>query len=188
MPRATNRMNTKTSQYVPPETDKALVLAWVRRTRENQTAHYLMAQSLSRYDRWFGVPAIVISALVGISAFSSIAAEVIPNYAKIAVGCLSVLAGVLTSLQTFFKFSERSEKHNTAGIRYGCLRRKLEYLHIQEKIDKKVLEGLLQELDKLAEDSPHVPASIFPKVQSNIHFIGGQAAADDGASCGFRTA
>lgn len=171
-------MNTKTSKYSPPETEKDLLLAWIRRTREAQMAHYEMARSLSSYDRWFGVPAIIISAVVGVSAFSSVAAEVIPNYAKIIVGCLSVAAGVLSSLQTFFKFSERGEKHNVAGIRYGCLRRKLEHLYTQpsEKLEKKLLDGLRHEMDSLAEDAPHVPANVFPKVQANIYYTGNSAA------------
>jgi hypothetical protein len=166
-------MSTKTSQYMPPQNDKELVLAWIRRTRESQFSHYEMAQTLSRRGLWFGVPAIVISAAVGVSAFSSVAMEVIPAYAKIIIGLLSVAAAALSALQTFFKFSERAEKHKSAGVQYGCLRRKLEQLYTQpaDKLDKKQLAELRQEMDLLAQESLHVPAHILPRVQSNVHFV-----------------
>ena len=114
--------------YQPPQDVKELVLAWLRRARESQMAHYEMANVLSRRSQWLGVPVILITAIVGTSVFASIAAEPIAVEAKVVVGLLSVFAAVLSSLQTFFKFSERAEKHRAFAARYGAVRREIEAL------------------------------------------------------------
>jgi hypothetical protein len=162
-------VKTKTSQYLPPETEIDLVLAWIRRTRESQLSHYALANSLAHYDKWLGIPVIIIAAIIGSSVFSSIDAGTIPTWAKLIIGFLSVVAGILSSLQTFFKFSERSEKHQLAATRYGSIRRKLEAVYAQNdtQIDENYLNELRESLDNLARESPHVPVGVFKKIQEN---------------------
>lgn len=47
----------------------------------------------------------MLTTLVGASALGSVAADVVPTYAKLIVGTLSLLAAVLSGLQTFFKYA-----------------------------------------------------------------------------------
>ena len=117
------------SKYEPAKTDADLLITWLRRARESQFAHYAAADDLSLKGHALGVPVILLTTIVGASAFASVAAEVVPTYAKLLVGAFSVLAAVLSGLQTFFKFSERADKHRVFGARYGALRRELEQLH-----------------------------------------------------------
>ncbi len=149
------------SSYEPPKTDSDLLLAWLRRARESQFAHYAFADKLAWKGQTLGVPVILLTTLVGASALSSVAAEVVPTYAKVIVGALSLLAAVLSGLQTFFKYAERADKHRVFGARYGALRRELEQLHSN---GGKTNDKVRQALDKLAEDAPAVPESIFRSV------------------------
>ena len=151
-----------------------MVLAWIRRTRESQMAHYEMANILSARERWLGVPVILITTVVGTSVFASLNAQVIAVEAKIAVGMFSVIAAVLSSLQTFFKYSERSDKHRSAGARFGAVRRKLEVIYAENTQcqEKHYIATLREELDRLAEESPHVPVTVFEKIQKNIYYTG----------------
>lgn len=151
------------SRYHPPATEADLVLAWLRRARESQFAHYGAAKRLGNYGRVFGVPVIVITAIVGASAFASILAQTVPLSAKLIAGLCSLVATVLSSLQTFFKFSERSEKHRIFGAKFGAIRRELEVLRIQTQIKSADLTVLRTKLDKLAEEAPNVDASIFSR-------------------------
>lgn len=161
------RMPTPTSRYMPPSDAEELVLAWLRRARESQLAHYEMANRLGRRNLWMGVPVIVITAMVGTSAFASVVSDLIPVWAKIAAGGASVLAAVLASLQTFFKFSERSERHKTFGAKFGAVRRELESLHASGKATEEPdkVAVLREKLDRLAEEAPAVPRDVFSYIQ-----------------------
>lgn len=157
-----------TSKYVPPQSPDELVLAWLRRARESQLAHYEMATRLSRRHLMMGVPVVVISAVVGASAFASVLAELVPVWAKVAVGTASVLAGVLAALQTFFKFSERAERHKIFGAKFGAIRRELETLHAAGRAaeESNFISVLRERLDRLAEEAPAVPAEVFQHIQT----------------------
>lgn len=154
-------MAIESTRYDPPATEAELVLSWLRRARESQFSHYGAARRLGNYGRAFGVPVIVITAIVGASAFASILSQTIPLYAKLIAGLFSVAAAVLSSLQTFFKFSERSEKHRLFGAKFGAVRRELEVLHVQDQIRPTELAAVRTTLDKLAEEAPDVDAATF---------------------------
>lgn len=139
------------------------MLAWLRRARESQFSHYNAAKRLGSYGRVFGVPVIVITAIVGASAFASILSQTVPLYAKLIAGLCSLAATVLSSLQTFFKFSERSEAHRVFGAKFGAVRRELEVLHIQAQIKSTELAAVRTKLDKLADEAPDVDAAVFSR-------------------------
>lgn len=161
--------------YHPPGSPDELVLAWLRRARESQMGHYEMATALEARSYWLGVPVIVISGLVGTSVFASIAADVIPVQAKLIVGVLSVLAAILSSLQTFFKFAERAEKHKTFGARFGAIRRELEVLHASgaAHLEPHYIGTLRERLDRLAEEAPAVSSAIHDRVQHQLKIADG---------------
>lgn len=154
------------TNYQPPATEADLVLAWLRRARESQFSHYSAAKRLGNYGRVFGVPVIIITAIVGASAFASILAQTVPLYAKLIAGLCSLTATVLSSLQTFFKFSERSEKHRIFAAKFGAVRRELEMLHILGQVKPSELIALRTKLDKLAEEAPNVDAAVFSREEA----------------------
>ena len=159
-------MATDSIRYTPPATEAELVLSWLRRARESQFSHYAAAARLGRYGRFFGVPVIIITALISASAVGSILAQTIPLYAKVITGLCSVAATVLSSLQTFFKFSERSEKHRMFGAKFGAIRRELEILQTQNQIKPAQLTMIRAKLDALAIEAPNVSAAAFSRGKS----------------------
>ncbi len=160
-------MAIPTSKYIPPNTVEGLVLAWLRRARESQMAHYAMATLLTRRNYWIGIPVIVIAGVVGTSAFASVLSELVPLWAKVSTGVASVSAAVLASLQTFFKFAERSERHKTFAAKFGAVRRELEGMHASgSSLDAESVAKIREKLDRLAEEAPAVPASTFQRVQA----------------------
>ncbi|MGY1425218.1 SLATT domain-containing protein [Lysobacter sp. A289] len=164
-------MTPPTSGYEPPDDPDALVLAWIRRARESQFTHYEQATRFRRAGAFFGVPVIVISALVGTTVFSTISQSTTSTDIKIAVGLLSVLAAVLSSLQTFMKLPEKAELHRSFGARYGDVRRRLELLYAgrsQLPITPEVLDYANKELSELAGEAPDIPAKAFKISQERI--------------------
>ena len=167
-------MATPTSKYTPPNNNEELVLAWIRRARESQFAHYAQATKLRRAGTWLGILVIVITAIVGTSIFSSIAQTATSDNTKILVGLFSVLASVLSSLQTFMKLPEKGEQHRIFGAKYGGIRRKLEQIYASREsqtISPQLLEYLNNELNSLAEEAPDVPAKAIKKIQETAAFI-----------------
>jgi hypothetical protein len=160
-------MATPTSKYAPPSTPEELVLAWLRRARESQLSHYALANRLATQNLLMGVPVIVITAAVGTSAFASVVSELIPVWAKVAAGGASVLAAVLAALQTFFKFAERAERHKTFAAKFGAVRRELETLHASGRAPQEInfVNVLREKLDRLAEEAPPVPDSVYAHIQ-----------------------
>jgi hypothetical protein len=163
-------MSSASGVFHPPRTPRELMLTWLRRARDSQMSHYAMANLLGRRDRALGVPVILISTLVGTSVFGSIAAATIPLQAKVVVGLLSLAAGLLSSLQTFFRFSERAEKHRLYGARFGAVRREIEALVAEGSpaAEPRYIDVLREKLDRLAVEAPHVPTRVFERARCMI--------------------
>jgi hypothetical protein len=136
---------------------------WHLRLRFVQFAHYESAKSFEHLNYWIGVPAALFSAFVGTSVFASIGKTVDARF-QIVVGLVSVLTTVLSSVQTFLRFSEKAENHRVAAARYGALRREVEeILTVGENITKDIITPLRREIDKLAEEAPHIPSRIWSR-------------------------
>lgn len=134
---------------------------WYRRIRYAQFAHYESAKLFDRVNYWLGIPVVVLSTFVGTSVFANIGRLADPRL-QIAIGLISVVAATLASLQTFFRFAEKAEKHRTAAAKYGALRRQVEEtLALQTHTDPENIVALRQSIDRLAEEAPQIPHRIW---------------------------
>lgn len=125
--------------------------------------HHLTAAQKSNLNNLFGVPAVIISAIVGTTVFATL--EQNPDiFWRIIVGLILILSAVLSTLQTRFNYADTAEKHKTAGIRYSAIRRRLEIFELrcadptsdrQSALNE--LEKIISDLEKLAEDLPSIP-------------------------------
>ena len=141
-----------------------LLTDWYRRIRFAQFAHYEAAKSYDRMNYGLGIPVVILSTFVGTSVFANIVSTVDARF-QILIGLVSVVAASLASLQTFFRFSEKAEKHRTAASKYGALRREIEEIMVlcnQEEL-KDSISNLRSRLDKLSEEAPHIPHQIWAK-------------------------
>ena len=121
---------------------------WRKQARTANVAHLRATDSMSR--RGFGLGAtttIGLGAVVGTSVFASAQGNAKFNTPfGYALGSLSVLAAVLAALQTYFRYSERAEKHRQASRQYGDAVR-----HIEEVKKARLPRA---ELDKLEVRHP----------------------------------
>ena len=105
----------------------SLLREWQERAAVSQDAHYVIATRLGRYNLLFGIPVVVLATIVGTSVFATLQREVATGW-QIAIGIVSVLAGVLASLQTFLRFQERAEKHRAAAELWAAIRREIDQM------------------------------------------------------------
>lgn len=141
---------------------KDLIADWHRRCRQSQRLNYVTGNIYLKYHYFIGIFSIVLSAIVSSTFFTQI--QTMPAILVYLAGSINILVGILSALQTFFRFSEKSEKYKSISAKYGAVRRQLELLMTQENISKAELERQLEtiqkKMDDLAMNSLNIPARV----------------------------
>lgn len=149
-----------------------LVETYCKTSILNRAAHYRAAKDATVKHYWLGIPSILISTAIGTSIFATLNNNPAEGF-KMIVGSVSFLSAVLSSLQTFFKFSEVAEKHRVAGAAYGDIKRKLDILKLEYSIKDhpsqedalKELKRVSEKLGELAKESPNIPDRAFKQAK-----------------------
>jgi len=149
-----------------PKSTEELLADWYRRVRESQFAHYEASKPLARSNFLYGIPVTVLSSFVGTSFFATLENKSAIQF-RILVGCTSVLAAVLSSLQTFLRFSERAEKHRAVAVRYGSLRREIEVLQAAgEPYNPLRIDSLREKMDSLSTEAPELSERTWKRTEA----------------------
>ena len=115
----------------------------------------------------FGIPTVVMSALLGTTVFASLQNSDI-SWIKFLMVVLSVSMVALTSLQTFFKYSERAERHKTAAVQIGEVRRKLEQKLQFVQLDEALMKMIREKWNAADRQSPTIPTHIYERIESLV--------------------
>jgi len=130
---------------------------WHQRCYAAQSAHYASADRCRRLNYIIGVPAIVFASVVGTTIFAGLERD---SPRALAVASISILAAVLTGLQTFLRFSERAAQHAKAADWYSAIRRDIEQtLHLPVEFRgaaKDCLDKVRKEMNRLGQDAPEL--------------------------------
>lgn len=142
-----------------------LLADWRRRCRESQCSHYAAADRLFKRNRYIGIPAVVLSAVLGTGVLAS--QHFLEPGWRIFTGLIGVSAAVLTALQINLNLSERAERHRSAGARFAGVRREIEQLlTLGPEADgghRRDLDRIRERMDALAEQSPTLPPDLWDK-------------------------
>ena len=154
---------------------------WLRRVAAAEHGHRLMADRLRRRHLLIGIPVVVLTTLVGTSAFVSISKaqgnsiqglEIDADIVLVVVGTISVLAAVLSGLQTFLRYATRAEGHRIAALRYETLRRdmatKLALPREARGQPDRDLDTARQRMDRYAKESPTIGERQWLKLSANF--------------------
>src|SRR4051794_9956662 len=162
----------ETASFQQPPSPSFLLKTWYDRITWVQIAHFDAAMRFGSRNLQMGLPAIILSTIVGTSVFASLNNDTIPQWAKITVGVISIAAAVLTALQTFLSFSERAEKHRITAVRYGAVGRQIEqFLETGSAANDKteaLINQVRESLNRLAEECPVLPPDIVRKSTIDI--------------------
>lgn len=149
-----------------------LLADWFRRVRQNQNIHYECATWYARWNYFLGIPAIILSTGVGTAVFASLELAATGEQ-RIIVGIVSLVAAILTSLQTFLRFSERGDQHRMAASEYGAIRRTLEYIKTfppnEDEAIRSAFNDIRKQMDELSKVSPAVPSILKSHFAKHIH-------------------
>ena len=155
-----------------PESLDQLLSGWLIHSHKARDRHDLASRTYARGQYALGIPALVVSTIVGTSLFSALASKEVPG---LWVGLLSIAAAVLTAVQTFMDFGGRSDKHRIAAVKYKASIRAIEYLLMRlSKSDTVTDEELLDlrtQLDNLEESAPVVMPKIYDAVEKRYQDV-----------------
>lgn len=137
--------------------DKAMCYNWL---------HSKSNIKYSRLNSWFTIPVIIMSTLTGTANFAQ---ERLPEssrkYAPIIIGSVNIIAGIITTIQQFFKISDINEAHRVSSISWDKFYRKIKVELSKSPVERQnvyeFLKNCTEEFDRLMEVSPSIDQSIL---------------------------
>lgn len=137
---------------------------WRLRVYAAQSAHYAVANVCRRLNYALGIPAVILSSIVGTAIFAGLDHD---SPRTIVVACVSILAAVLAGLQTFLRFPERAAQHATAADWYSAIRRDIEQvLHLPVESRgkaKECLDRIRKEMNRVGQDAPELTVRMWKR-------------------------
>ncbi len=127
-------------------------------------------------NMYMTIPVIILSTLTGTASvgIGSIAGdnEEFQKYLNFGIGGVSLIAGILTTLNNFLRFAQLSESNKVAGIAWGKFQRLIAVelaLKPDERMDSlDFLKICRADLDRLIEQSPPIPDSIIAEFEKEF--------------------
>ncbi|MEN3316331.1 MAG: hypothetical protein V7605_2565 [Acidimicrobiaceae bacterium] len=165
-----------TNGKLPPEWDaasEALLRDWRNRALAASTAHYKLATRLKNRNLGLGIPVVILSSIVGSSLFATIDDKTkVPVGVRFAIAVVSMIAAVLSALQTFLRFGARAEKHVFAADWYAAVRREIDQYIVLSPADrgrpKELLDRLRKEMGKVGQQAPEIPEPLWVKLRGEF--------------------
>jgi hypothetical protein len=146
--------------------DENLLKQWSDKAQCYQWLHNKGREIYKRKNTWFSIPVIIISTLTGTANFAQDRfSEDAKPYVAIAIGTLSIIAGIISTIYQFLKISEINEGHRIAVLSWGKFHRNLETELTRHPLDRMKPNELLnlskEEFNRLIEISPPIDKGIL---------------------------
>jgi hypothetical protein len=150
-----------------------LIRSWHRRVAAAEAGHRVMADRMRRRYLMLGVPVVILTTIVGTSVFASIQDARVATWIRVVVGSVSILAAVISSLQTFLRYGMRAEGHRVAAIRYETLRRDMAAVLAIPRASRtepiRQLDSVRSRMDRYAKESPTIGEREWNRLERRFH-------------------
>lgn len=137
--------------------DKAMCYRWL---------HSKSHLSYSNANALFTIPVIIMSTVTGTANFAiNRIPEDYQGIATITIGCVNIIAAILSTIQQFLKITELSEAHRVSSISWDKFYRNIKVELAKEPIERISASNMLkickEEFDRLMETSPMIKEKII---------------------------
>lgn len=116
---------------------------------------------------WIQIPSICLATITG---FFSATSDLVP---PIAIGAASVVVGILGTINSYFKYSQRSEGHRITSLIYHEVYKKIETqlaLPVrQRRSAEEFLKELRHEMSQVGEAAPVIPEHVIREFREKFH-------------------
>ncbi len=155
------------------EEEEKLLKQWADKAKCYQWLHNKSREIYQKKNAWFTIPVIIISTIVGTANF---ALDRFPeenrHYVVIAIGSLSIIAGIITTIYQFLKISELNEGHRVSLLSWGKFHVDIESELSRHPLDRMPASELIKisksEFNRLIEISPFIPKKVLKEFNSKF--------------------
>ncbi len=141
--------------------------------------HDKSEKRFSRFNMAITVPVIMLSTMTGTANFGMGSLfgddQKSQRFANLAIGGVSLIAGLMTTLGNFLRFAQNQEGHRVASVSWGKFQRQIAVelaLHPNERHDSMdFIKVCRNELDRLIEQSPPIPEKIIATFEKEFRAI-----------------
>lgn len=151
-----------------------LLAEWSEKAQCYRWLHGHAERKYRRGNFYFTIPVIIMSTLTGTANFAveSYIPKENQDIAKIAIGSVNILAGILSTLQNFLKYAEFNEAHRNSGIAWSKFSRNIKIELSLHRPRRKNASDFLKiyraEYNRLIEQSPLIPEETLKEFR--LHF------------------
>ena len=152
--------------------EENIIKEWCDKSMCYQWLHSKCREIYQIKNAWYTIPVIIISTVTGTANFAQERfSDDAKPYVAMAIGSLSIIAGIITTIYQFLQISELNEGHRAASISWNKLHNNLKTLLTRHPLDRieptQALKIYKDEYDHLCEISP----PIIKKVIKNFNDI-----------------
>jgi hypothetical protein len=163
-PKKRKKMKITRRNYWKAE-EEELLKQWGDKAQCYQWMHTRSRKIYQCKNAGFTIPVIIISTITGTANFAQDrVSEQYREYVVMSIGALSILAGIITTIQQFLKISEINEGHRVSALSWGKFHRSIESELRRHPLDRMPATELIKiskdEYNRLIEISPQIPDNV----------------------------
>ncbi|VVN75585.1 SLATT domain-containing protein [Pseudomonas fluorescens] len=145
-----------------------LLNKWRRRIRCLKAAHFEASNHFGTLNAWVGGLLICFSASATMVAYigAKLHPDKTPDLFYVGLAIIGMVTTVLAGMQTYFRFSERVERHRTVGVNLARLElfsEKIELGAVDGVVAVEELEKIMGEWIKITIGAPLLSKRIYAK-------------------------
>ena len=154
-----------------------ILIDWADKASCYKWLHEKTTREFAKKNRWFTIPVIIMSTVTGTANFAQdkIPAEYISAF-TMSIGTISLVAGIITTIQQFLKISELNESHRVSSISWGKFYRNIKVELAKSPPERtpvtQLIKACKEEFDRLLETSQAIPTHIVTLFKAT--FSGGE--------------
>lgn len=127
--------------------------------------HHMSSMWASKQNDYIQIPAIILASVTG---FLSATSSLLP---PIAIGAMSLSVGVLNTINSYYKFSQKAESHRITSLMYMKAYKSIQTelaLPVYQRVDAgKLLDDLRATMSKISDIAPDIPNEIISSYKRN---------------------
>ena len=156
--------NHNLEKLLAEEGEQSLGNAWL---------HTQCEEVFSMSNNCIMIPVIVLSTLTGAASASSTAFFPTNMAAgSLILGAISILCGILNTINSYYGYAKRAEGHRIAAINFNKIYRFIAIEMALPRVEriraKDMLKIVREQVERLDETSPRIPASIVRQFQARF--------------------
>jgi hypothetical protein len=143
---------------------------WDNGARIRNIAHQRAADYYNSRARALGLVVTIFTVIVGTSIFGSLSVSNNQDI-LIVVGLISLVAAILSGVNTFLNYSQLAAKHMEVGLAFGELRRRIDVIDCLESDDatiEKNLTEIEEKYDAILKGSVEPPTRFIDEAAKQV--------------------